>query len=210
MQAASAGVFVRRELPHGLLVMVRASLGAWQPDPGAWKREGLHPGELARAATFGPARAVEFLAGRVALRHALQGCGWQGEGPLLAGAEGAPELPMGFAGSISHKTVGDVVLAVALAAAGEDVRLGVDLERLDAPPLRLERQVLGPEEARALEGLPDEIRWREVLLRFTAAEARWKALSVMPVGRSFYGLDARWHLEGPLLLATARVRVAHR
>ncbi len=118
--------------------------------------------EQAHAATLGDVRRREFVAGRTALRLAL------GHDTAIGrDARGAPVLPAGFVGSISHKGP----LAVALVAESGAGHVGVDLERAIAPRQDIARRILTDREAAAL---PD--RGRAVTLRFAIKEAIYKAI----------------------------------
>lgn len=136
----------------------------------------LHPAERAFLSTLGPARQPLFLAGRLALRAALVDVGLASEQPLLPDDRGAPRMPPGVLGSVSHKGS----LAVALVAPDEpngDRGLGVDLE--EDRPLRIDiaPRVLTPDERAALDGLATAERHRRTLIRFSAKEALYKAVS---------------------------------
>src|SRR5205809_366063 len=102
----------RRELTDGVCVGVslpQAAAFALPPD--------LHPDEAAFVhAAPGPRRA-SFIGGRVALRAAIAALGDAAAPPpaILSTARGAPALPAGYVGSISHKRE----LAVAIAARAE-------------------------------------------------------------------------------------------
>jgi enterobactin synthetase component D len=132
----------------------------------------LHPDERAMARTIPPGRRATWVAGRMALRGALDDLGLGGAA-LLATDRGAPAVPDGALGSISHKRT----LAVAVAAPRTPgLQLGVDLEE-DAP-LRIDvsRRVLTPEELAEVDNLDGPGRDRAVLLRLSAKEAIYKAL----------------------------------
>src|SRR6185369_14309151 len=96
-------------------------------------------------------------------------------GPILQTPRGAPLLPEGASGSISHKEG----LAVGLAAAAADVaagwRVGVDVERIAPRHPDLARYVLRPEERERLAPADPE-RQAQVLAAFSAKEAIYKAL----------------------------------
>jgi enterobactin synthetase component D len=191
---------------------------------------GLRAEERAHAAALPPARRATWVGGRVALRAALEALNVDA-GPLLATPRGAPALPPGVAGSISHKQT----LAVALAArAPGGETLGVDVE-ID-PTVRVPRgdiapRVLTEAERARVDTLPPAARSREILIAFTAKEAVYKALDPwvrrfvswqeVELGRTVDGtLTAELRLpagEGPfsleileepapgLLLVTARI-----
>jgi phosphopantetheine--protein transferase-like protein len=134
----------------------------------------LSAGERALAAAMAPARQVTWVGGRVALRAALEKMGGRAE-VIGSTDRGAPALPAGFAGSISHKNT----IAVALATvASSDVKLGVDVElaRQREGKIDISERVLTERERAALASLPDTARERAVLAAFAAKEAVYKAL----------------------------------
>jgi enterobactin synthetase component D / holo-[acyl-carrier protein] synthase len=129
------------------------------------------------------ARRASWVAGRIALRAALDDLGIAA-GPLLATDRGAPLVPAEVLGSISHKRE----LAVGLAARRSGrFELGVDLER-DAP-LRIDisRRVLTEHEVAELAALAPEARHSEVLLRLSAKESIYKAID--PFVRRYVGFQ---------------------
>jgi len=137
----------------------------------AMAAERLRPEEREAAAALGPVRRRGWVGGRVALREALARIGKTAP-PILADERGAPRLPPGTTGSISHKEH----VAVALVAMEEAGKVGVDVE-IDAPRGRdIAAKVLRPEELAELGGMGEEERARAVLLRFSAKEAVYKAL----------------------------------
>jgi enterobactin synthetase component D len=191
--------------------------------------QALLPEEQEAAATLGPMRRRAWVGGRVAMREALARLGKKA-GPILADARGAPRLPEGLAGSISHKDH----VAVALVAEEKTARVGVDVE-IDRPRAHdIAPRILRPEELAELEGLPASERETAVLLRFSAKEAVYKALDpyvqryvgflevavtleddgtgrVTPhlaEGEGPFVLEVRWMKREGLLVTTARVRRA--
>jgi 4'-phosphopantetheinyl transferase EntD len=188
--------------------------------------ERLLPEEREAAAAFGAVRRRGWVGGRVAMREALARIGKTAP-PILADERGAPRLPPGLAGSISHKEH----VAVALVAIEEAAKVGVDVE-VDAPRGRdIAARVLRPEELAALEGMGEEERARSVLLRFSAKEAVYKALDPyvkryvgfleiavvlkddgtgevtphLPEAEGRFAFEVRWVRREGLLLTTARV-----
>lgn len=186
----------------------------------------LLPGERDVARGMAAARKRGWVGGRVAMRQALAREGIDAP-PVLADGRGAPMLPPGVAGSISHKEA----LAVALVAQEGTARIGVDVE-FDAPrTIDIASKVLTDAEARELVALDARARAREVLLRFSAKEAVYKALdpfvkryvgfqevAVSPrpdggaaveprlcAGEGPFDIDVRWHRFEGLILTTARV-----
>jgi enterobactin synthetase component D len=128
--------------------------------------------DLAAAEGFGPARRRTYLGGRAALREALyrEGAPWQA--PLPSTPRGAPVPPEGWVASISHKEG----LAVALVAPDEGWAVGVDLEALGPPRLHLAPRLLTSSEQAQLAAMPPQAQWPELLLRFSAKEALYKAI----------------------------------
>jgi enterobactin synthetase component D len=180
--------------PFGVCVGV--SLPAAAPPDSEWPQE-LHPDERIFARALTGARCAAWLGGRVALRCALEASGLDAPDAILATDRGAPRLPSGVVGSISHKTS----LAVALVAPVNSpaVTMGVDLE--EVRPLRFDvaERVLTPEE-QALLPPAGPARDAHVLRAFSAKEAIYKALD--PWVRRFVGFDeAQVGLAGPRLSA---------
>merc|ERR1740117_2597472 len=65
----------------------------------------LHPIEAAHAETLPSHRCLAFVGGRLAIRRSLRALGASSTAsalPVLPGEHGAPVLPIGFMGSISH------------------------------------------------------------------------------------------------------------
>jgi len=131
----------------------------------------LHPDEAAHARTLRKYRQVQFVGGRLALRQALEQMGAP-TAAALSDDRGAPVLPKGFVGSISHKRD----LAVAMVARAAHGSVGVDLE--DYAPARngIADRILVPEEIEVIGTLPEDRRWIALVLRFSIKEAIYKAL----------------------------------
>ena len=145
----------RLALAHGACVIVELD-----DEAGALAR--LAPAEQARAAELGPVRRREFIAGRTALHLALDS-----DAPVLSDDRGAPIVPAGWVGSVSHKRA----LAAALVAPVGAGRIGVDLELAVPPRGDIGPRVLTARELAALTG-----GGRGVTLRFAIKEAIYKAL----------------------------------
>jgi enterobactin synthetase component D len=179
-----ADILFRIDLPHGRCVGVRVPGASERADPTRLAGE-----ELDFLASLAPARRPTWIAGRVALHAALVDIGLPC-GPILATQRGAPELPNGVTGSISHKRT----LAVALAARKQDgLSLGVDIEPIPALPVSLTEpgwdnrpdissRVMTPAELAVLDTVPDNLRRREVVLHFSIKEALYKAINPL-IGR---------------------------
>jgi 4'-phosphopantetheinyl transferase EntD len=211
-----------RVLRHGRVVAVEVG----EPDEDALAE--LHPDERARAAGLAPLRRREWVAGRRALRRALM-TPW--DAAILADDRGAPRLPRGAVGSVSHKRA----LAVALAAPDDGWTVGVDLEPARREPGRVDiaPRVLTPAERAALDAVTGEARERAVLLAFALKEALYKAIDphlrryvgfqevavwpdpgagagearVEPQGDWGLELEAAWVTVDDYLLCTARARL---
>jgi 4'-phosphopantetheinyl transferase EntD len=206
------------DLPLGRCVGVR--LACEQSEPAtAVSRAGitLLDQEWAMADDFPPRRRRSWIAGRAAMRIALAREGT--EAPAVGHDDrGAPVLPAGYGGSISHKEVArpdevggssweraDVV-AVALVRRELVARLGVDVEIDRCPSADIATRILRGDEVAAVEGMDPAVRTRETLLRFSAKEALYKAID--PYVRRYVGFkevavtphpdgsaDVAWHLE---------------
>jgi 4'-phosphopantetheinyl transferase EntD len=204
------GEVMEMRLEHGLCSLVRIALrdgtgeGAPIPELGGH----LHPAEAAFASGLPPRRAAAWIAGRVALRLSMRGLGESADSPVLSTPRGAPLMPGGFLGSISHKKIGAELVAAGLARAADGGTLGVDLEIVDVPRESVERAVLTGEERRQVGSLPPEMRWSGTLLRFSIKEAAYKAVD--PVAGRFIdyqevsvfpdekgGAELRWRPEKP-------------
>jgi enterobactin synthetase component D len=164
-----------RDLPFGTCVGI--SLPAIDREGGGDPFDlppGLHADEVGFARGLAPVRRAGWVGGRLALRAALAAIGVDAAAPILATRRGAPALPPGAVGSVSHKSD----LAVALAARTGGVpaaTLGIDVEVVR--PLRqdIARHVLTPDERAALPPA-GPARDAAVLLLFSAKEAIYKAL----------------------------------
>jgi enterobactin synthetase component D len=155
---------------HGIVAAIHLPTEPEPVAPAVWER--LHPREVDHAHTLTGLRQVSFVGGRLAARLAAQQLGVT-PGPILPDDLGAPTLPDGLVGSISHKRS----LAVALVGRNFGETVGVDLEEYGPPRLGIAPRVLTAAELAALEGLPDDRRWIALLVRFSLKESLYKALS---------------------------------
>lgn len=222
----AARLAFRLDLPHGRCAGLAIPEALDAADLAA-----LAEGERALAAAMPPARGRLFAAGRLALRSALADAGLAVDGPILPDPRGAPALPPGIAGSISHKEE----LAVGLAApAGPeaDLAVGVDIERIAPLRIDISRRVLTDAELAELQALPLDERNERILLTLSAKEALYKALdrfvgryvsfkeaAVAPApdgstsaalalvnGEGPFEVDIRWRRLDGFFVTTARVR----
>jgi enterobactin synthetase component D len=117
----------------------------------------------------------EFVAGRTALHLALGDF----EPAIGVGRRGAPVMPDGFTGSISHKQG----VAIAIVGPAGEGWVGIDLERAAAPKLDIARRILTEREQQRLP--IDDERGRAVTLRFSIKEAIYKAVD--PIVERYVG-----------------------
>lgn len=211
-------------LEHGRCVGVR--IPEEEGHLHALAEERLLAEEREPIARFAPARRRSWVGGRAAMREALERASFSAPA-VLSDARGAPTLPRDLAGSISHKDH----IAVALVAREAVARVGVDVERDAAQRTDISSRVLATDELAELDGLDPRSRDRQVLLRFSAKEAVYKALdpfvgryvgfkeisvavrpggdavvgSRLPATEGPFAIDVRWRLLDGLILTTARV-----
>ncbi len=171
-------------------------------------------------------RRLSWVGGRVALHRSAAQLGIDCAA-VLPGVAGAPLLPIGLRASISHSRRH----AVALVERDQGSSIGVDIETLAPARPHIARLVLTAAEQQALAALPVEQQWDDLLVRFSAKEAIYKALfptlrrrvdfsevAVWPGPAStlrveFLGEVASWPLQpsarvyqlGDQLLTTARI-----
>ena len=165
------------------------------PDAVAAALAQLAPDEQVRAAALSERRRADYIAGRTALRLAL------GDSPaILSDDRGAPVLPAGWVGSVSHKGA----RAAALVTPAGSGHVGVDLERAASPRLDIARRILTAREDAAL---PD--RGRAVTLRFAIKEAIYKAID--PYERRYVGfteVELDFDLAGDAVTVTTALPYA--
>jgi len=172
----------RLALAHGACVVV-----ALDPAALAAALAALPADEQRRAAALAERRRADYVAGRTALHLALGDAA-----PIGSDDRGAPVLPAGWVGSVSHKGSRAVAL-VAPAGAGH---IGVDLERAAPPRQDIARRILTPRE---LAALPD--RGAAVTLRFSIKEAIYKAID--PYARRYVGFtEVEVELDGDAVSVT--------
>jgi 4'-phosphopantetheinyl transferase EntD len=170
---------IERETPFGLLVAYALPPPTDAELSALWAM--LHPEEQQLGAAYGPRRRLTFAGGRVALRRALSVSGLSVPAAILRTSRGAPLLPPGISGSISHK--GSV--ACALVAKEEGGTIGVDVEIEGPDADRFAVLVLTDGERQFVQQRPAEERSFEVVLRLSLKEALYKALD--PQVRRYIG-----------------------
>lgn len=167
-----------RALPCGLCIGLHIPEQESWPPPEVLAR--LHPEEARHAAGLYPRRRPTWVAGRLALRAALARLELS-PGPMLPDTWGAPQLPQGVVGSISHKRS----LAVGLACRWGGWTIGVDIEQHRMGKQDISRHVLTDSELAAIAGLTPEARSESVMQRFSLKESIYKAIH--PHVRRFVG-----------------------
>ena len=173
--SGGTGVF---EGDHGRCVIVAASEHDVELAIAA-----LPAPERVRAAALSGSRRREMLAGRAALRAVLADMAGAAAArePIVADDRGAPVLPVGWVGSISHKGAH----AAAIVTPDVGARIGVDLEVAAPPRLDIGGRVLTVRERAALAPLDPVAYGRAVTLRFAIKEAIYKAVD--PFVRRYVG-----------------------
>lgn len=185
-------------LPHGIAAGVFLP-GTPDPVPDA-VLERLHPGEQAHARSLGGFRQPEFVAGRLAFAELFPELGVL-PAPVLPNVHGAPELPQGVVGSITHKRD----IAIAMVARGGP-GLGIDLEETDRLRPGVAERVLRPEELAAVEALAEDRRWTDTVVRFSVKEAVYKALHPYLQRYIGFGEVAVWPSPDGIDRVEARLR----
>lgn len=155
-------------LPHGVAVGYHLPEGPDPVDPEILAR--LTGAERTHAEALRGYRQVQFVGGRLALAVAFGELGTR-RAPVLTDEHGAPILPEGLVGSITHKQD----LAVALVARGR-VGVGVDLEETTRPRPGVAERVLTPRELEAVRTLVPSRQWVDTVVRFSVKESVYKAI----------------------------------
>ncbi|MFZ5478442.1 MAG: 4'-phosphopantetheinyl transferase family protein [Myxococcota bacterium] len=171
-------------MPHGIAAGVHLP-GTADPVPEDVLAR-LAPEERALAEGMRGYRQPEFVGGRLALAAIFPELGLR-RVPVLVDAHGAPELPGGVAGSVTHKRD----LAIAMVARGSP-GLGIDLEETDRERPGVASHVLRAEELAAVEALPADRRWNDTAVRFSVKEAVYKAIHPFLLRYVGFGEVAVW------------------
>lgn len=130
----------------------------------------LHPQEEECVTHCAEKRILDFTAGRLCARHALEELGISAF-PLLTTREGPPLWPTGVIGSITHT---DGYSAAVATRGGECVGLGLDAERFAAVGEELWPLICAPAELARLQRLPVERQRADAGLVFAAKESFFK------------------------------------
>lgn len=158
-----------RELPHGLCTGVRIPEADAELSPDAWAQ--LDPAEARYAAGLAPTRHPTWVSGRVALRLAARHLGISAPA-FLPNRRGAPEMPRGLVGSISHTRS----MAVALIAEDTGWTVGIDIERRALGRQDISRHVLTESEQAEIAHLTSAQRGESIMVRFSLKESIYKAI----------------------------------
>lgn len=149
----------------------------------------LHADERALAEALPAARRCTFVAGRMALRRALQAHGASHDAAILRTTRGGPQLPNGITGSIAHKQT--LAIAAVAPQSGTWQHVGIDLERrptvadLHRPSIA-SRVLRAAERERVAALSTSPLRARELeLVHFALKEAVYKAVD--PVVQRYVG-----------------------
>jgi enterobactin synthetase component D len=160
-------VFVRKHV-FGTLVGVKIPDG----EPTSDDIARLHPDETIDLQRFKRTRRGTWVGGRLALTEACRQLGAPCS-PILNSERGAPILPDGLAGSLTHKDD----LAIALVSKSvASTHLGVDLEVISSKELGVAKMILTVEEFEEYESLQSHAQSAFLLVRFSLKEAIYKAL----------------------------------
>lgn len=167
------------ETPHGTCILVDVH------DDVGGVLASLPAAERAHAATLAELRRREHVFGRLALHHGLGDFAT----PILPDERGAPRMPAGWVGSVSHKGA----RAGALIAPATGAHVGIDLERAEPAKVDIAPRILTPRELAALPAGAE--RGRATTLRFAIKEAIYKAID--PYLRRYVGfLEVELELDG--------------
>nr|WP_154677356.1 4'-phosphopantetheinyl transferase superfamily protein [Parafrankia discariae] len=187
-----------------LAAVLPAPGAAWSPAPGAGAGPALaavekfdddfggaadarlFPEEAATLTRAVDKRRREFTTGRICAHRALEALGVPAV-PILPGERREPLWPAGVVGSITH-TAGYRAAAVARAAAGSTVSVGIDAEPNEPTPGGVLREISLPVEREMLTALGGEhpaVRWDRLL--FSAKESVYKAW--FPLAQRWLGFD---------------------
>jgi 4'-phosphopantetheinyl transferase EntD len=182
----------RLTTPHGLCVLVEV-------DDLESALATLPAEEQAHANALAELRRREHVAGRAALHHGLGDF----SSPILSDDRGAPIMPAGWLGSVSHKAARAGAL-VAPASLGGYV--GLDLEAAAPPKVDIARRILTPRELGQLPANALE-RGRATTLRFAIKEAIYKAID--PMLRRYVGFtEVELEIAGDAIAVTTQLPLA--
>jgi enterobactin synthetase component D len=126
-------------------------------------------------------RRGTWVGGRIALIEASARLGVERK-PIINDDRGAPILPDGLIGTLTHKNE----LAIALLAKDTDgFRIGIDLERVEERQEGIAKMILTAKELAEYESLSKAEREMYLITRFSIKEAIYKALD--PFVRRYVG-----------------------
>ena len=135
--------------------------------------------ELVTAAKMSSRRRAEWVGGRICLFSALNELGLFAHctapatrASILVALNGAPIIPEGGVGSLSHKAR----VIVCLAGVDHGHRIGIDLEFIVGSEEQLASRVLTPSELKSVEEVAPSMRAKAVAIHFSLKESIYKAL----------------------------------
>ena len=160
--------FVRE---HEFGTLVGVSIPSTSPDDADLAR--LLPAELEPLKRYRHTRRGTWVAGRIALVEASTR--WIKErSPIINDARGAPILPKGLRGSLSHKN--ELAIALVSITDTHESHLGIDLERVEKRQEGIAKMILTTKELEEYERLSAASREMFLITRFSLKEAIYKAL----------------------------------
>ncbi|MCK6507398.1 4'-phosphopantetheinyl transferase superfamily protein [Myxococcota bacterium] len=194
-------VCLRDAQPHGVLVGVALPVDP-EPVPELVLAR-LLPAEQEHARALRGFKQVQWVGGRLAAQRAVRMLGLEPQA-LMSDGHGAPAVAphQGLSLSIAHKRD----MAVALVARARNGAVGVDLEDLSPPRMRVAERVLTPDELAVVQALPEERQWTAVVVRFSLKEAVYKALA--PTLRRYIDFQEAEVLPMPDGCARVHLRLA--
>ncbi|WP_161860670.1 4'-phosphopantetheinyl transferase family protein [Algicella marina] len=145
--------------------------------------EGLMAEEVKAIVRATPRRRREFVAGRVAARHAMSALGY-GHNSVPSGSDRAPVWPPGLVGSISH--TGSVCMSV-VARSSTASAIGIDVETDEPLSQDLWDTVLTSSDQSMLRSFPRADRGRIAKIIFSAKECVYKCQ--YPISKKLFGFD---------------------
>ncbi|MEE2901592.1 MAG: 4'-phosphopantetheinyl transferase superfamily protein [Myxococcota bacterium] len=132
----------------------------------------LHPQEAQVLSKFKLSRRATWVGGRLALAQACEAFD-ESARPILNDERGAPVLPTGLTGTLTHKNN----IAISLVARSKSsMRLGIDVEALSLRQQSIENMILTDTELTTLNTLASDMRLEFVVSRFSLKESIYKAI----------------------------------
>jgi len=166
----------------------------------------LHPQEAQALSRFKMSRRSTWVGGRLALAQACEALD-ESFRPILNDERGAPVLPTGLTGTLTHKNN----IAISLVAHSKrSMRLGIDVEAISLRQQSIEKMILTDAELTKLSTIASDRRQEFVVSRFSLKESIYKAIDPfvkryvgfkeVEIHETNEGFEARFKLknnEGP-------------